>query len=340
MRYKRVVITKFGGPTVLEVVEEPDLPEPKDGEVRVRVLATSAAFTDTLIRRGMYPDVRKKPPFSPGYDMVGIVDKVGPGAAEFTHGDKVAALTVVGSYSQYLCLPERELVQVPDELDAAEAVSLILSYVTAYQMLTRSAGIKRGQTILVHGAAGAVGTAMLQLGKDMDLKMFGTASKPKHALVEQLGGIPIDYRNEDFVARIRELGAAGVDAAFDPIGRQSYTRSLRAIKPGGTLVAFGFLNAATGKGGSLVMDFLCLLEYRIRLVRRSATFYSIGAWRKQHSDWFKEDLGRLFEMLAKRKIKPIIAKRMPLEQAGAAHELLDTCAVEGKIILLADADPV
>ncbi len=138
MGYKRVVISEFGGPEVLKVIEEKNLPEPGNGEVRIKVLATSAAFTDTLIRKGIFPEVKRKPPFSPGYDMVGIVDKLGENTTKLKIGQKVAELTVIGAYSEYICLPEDRLVPVPDELDAAEAVSLVLSYVTAYQMLYRS----------------------------------------------------------------------------------------------------------------------------------------------------------------------------------------------------------
>jgi NADPH2:quinone reductase len=162
MSYKRVIITGFGGPEVLKIIEEPKLPEPKPDEVRIKVLATSAAFTDVMIRKGKYPDVKDKPPFSPGYDVVGVVDKVGDSATRFKVGQRVADLTVIGAYSEYLCLPESRLTLVPDSLDPAEAVSLILSYVTAYQMLHRVAKVKGSQRILVHGAGGAVGTAMLQ----------------------------------------------------------------------------------------------------------------------------------------------------------------------------------
>jgi NADPH2:quinone reductase len=169
MSYKRVIITEFGGPEVLEVIEEEVLPEPGPGEVRVKVLATSATFTDTMIRKGKYPDVKEKPPFSPGYDVVGVVDKLGEGVTGLKSGQMVADLTVIGAYAEYICLPASRLVPVPDGLDPAEAVSLVLSYVTPYQMLHRSAKIQRGQRILVHGAGGAVGTAMLQLGKLLDL---------------------------------------------------------------------------------------------------------------------------------------------------------------------------
>lgn len=137
MTYKRVIIRDFGSPEVLQVIEEPQLPEPMPGEIRVKVLAASASYTDTMIRKGAYPDVKQKPPFSPGYDMVGVVDKLGKGTSKFKVGDRVCDLTVIGSYSDYLCVPEDRLVPVPESVDAGEAVSLILSYVTAYQMLYR-----------------------------------------------------------------------------------------------------------------------------------------------------------------------------------------------------------
>jgi len=189
--YKRVVITKFGGPEVLQVVEEPSLPEPGPGEVRVRVLATSASFTDTMIRKGKYPGVRQKPPFSPGYDMVGIVDKLGAGVKSPRLGWRVADLCVTGAYSEYICRPAELLVPVLQGLGTPEAVSLVLTYITAYQMLRRTAHVQTGERILVHGAAGAVGTALLQLGSAFGLEMVGTASSGKQELVESLGAVPI-----------------------------------------------------------------------------------------------------------------------------------------------------
>lgn len=279
MSYKHVIITKFGGPEVLKVVEETALPEPKHGEVRVKVLVTSAAFTDVMIRKGKYPDVKEKPPFSPGYDMVGVVDKLGEGVTRFKVGQRVADLTIIGAYSEYICRPESRLTPVPDGLDPAEAVSLILSYVTAYQMLHRVAKVKRGQRILVHGAGGAVGTAMLQLGKLLDLEMYGTASQSKHELVASLGATPIDYKGEDFVERIRSLTGDGVDAAFDPIGGESLKRSFSVLRRGGMLVAYGFYNTVMGKGGSIPLDFIRLKLWNIMPNGRSTTFYSIGALR-------------------------------------------------------------
>ena len=339
MSYKRVVITKFGGTEVLKVAEEAVLPEPKPGEVRVKVLITSAAFTDVMIRKGKYPDVKEKPPFSPGYDMVGIVDKLGKGVTRFEAGQRVADLTIIGAYSEYICLPERRLTPVPDGLDSAEAVSLILSYVTAYQMLHRVAKVKRGQHILVHGAGGAVGTAMLQLGNLLDLEMYGTASKSKHELVASLGATPIDYKGEDFVERIHSLTGDGVDAAFDPIGGDNFKRSFSVLRRGGILVAYGFYNAVMGKGGSIPLGFLRLKLWDILPNDHSTTFYSIGALRQKQPDWFSEDLTKLFDLLVQGKIKPIIAARMPLTEVRRAHELIEEAGVQGKIVLIVTETP-
>lgn len=339
MSYKRVIITGFGGPDVLKVVEEPSLPEPKPGELRIRVLATSAAFTDVMIRKGKYPDVKEKPPFSLGYDMVGVVDKLGEGVTRFRVGQKVADLTVIGAYSEYICLPENRLTLVPDGLDPAEAVSLVLSYVTAYQMLHRVAKVKESQRILVHGAGGAVGTAMLQLGKLLDLKMYGTASKSKHEVVARLGATLIDYKSENIVQRMRNLTGDGVDAAFDPIGGDSLKRSFSVLRRGGILVAYGFYNAVMGKGGSIPLDFLRLKLWNILPNGRSTTFYSIGALRQKQSDWFSEDLTKLFDLLVQGKIKPIIAARMPLAEVSRAHELIEEAGVQGKIVLIVTETP-
>ncbi len=333
MNYKRVVVSKFGGPEVLEVLEEAALPEPADGEVRIKVLATSAAFTDVMIRKGKYPDVKEKPPFSPGYDMVGVVAKLGKGVNQFQVGQRVADLTVIGAYSEYLCLPADRLTPVPESLDPAEAVSLILSYVTAYQLLHRVAKVKQGQRILVHGAGGAVGTAVLQLGNLLHLEMYGTASAQKLELVESLGATPIDYRREDFVECIRLMAGDGVDAVFDPIGGDYFSRSLSVLRRGGVLVAYGFYNNVMGRGGSILLDLLRLQVWNILPNNHSAKFYSIGALRQKQPEWFSEDLSRLFDLLVRKKIKPIIGAQMSLGEVRHAHELIEQANVLGKIVL-------
>jgi NADPH:quinone reductase len=164
MPWTRVRLNAFGGPEELELETVPDLPEPGQGEVRVRVLVTSAAFTDVMIRKGMYPDVKDRPPFTPGYDMVGLVDASGPGATRFRPGDRVADLTTIGAYAEYICLPEDRLTPVPEGVSDVDALGMILSALTPFQMLHRVAKMQAGKSLLIHGAGGAVGTAMLQLG--------------------------------------------------------------------------------------------------------------------------------------------------------------------------------
>jgi len=332
MSYKKVILNEFGGPEELKVVEENTLPEPGLGEARVKVLAVSATFTDTMVRKGIYYGFKETPPLSPGYDMVGLVDKLDGRPAGLKIGQLVADLTVFGAYTEYILSQADSLVPVPEGLDPAEAVSMVLSYVTAYQMLHRVASVQRGQKILVHGAGGAVGTALLELGALQGLEMFGTASKSKHDLVQNLGVVPIDYKNEDFLVRMQAIG--GVDAAFDAIGGENFKRSFKSLKKGGILVPYGFYNQAMGKGGNVALEFTSIALWNILPNGRKASFYSIGAMRKKNPDWFKEDLQILFKLLKEGKIKPSIEKRMKLEDAREAHELIEGAAVKGRIVLL------
>src|SRR3954468_22791875 len=168
MKHTRVIVTHYGGPDALQVIEE-ECPEPRPGEVRVRVLAAGVALPDVMAREGIHPETPPVP-FTPGWDLVGVVDRLGASASGIDVGQTVAALPIHGAYAEFVCLPQRELVPVPSGLDPAEAVSLILNYVTAYQMLHRSAQVRRGQRVLVHGAAGGVGSALLQLGRLVGLE--------------------------------------------------------------------------------------------------------------------------------------------------------------------------
>src|SRR5512138_2107166 len=247
MRHTRIIVTHYGGPDALRVVEE-ECPEPKDGEVRVRVLAAGVSLPDIMMREGIHPETPPLP-FTPGWDLVGVVDGLGEGVSEVEPGQIVAALPIHGAYAEFVCLPPRELVPVPPELDAAEAVSLVLNYVTAYQMLHRSARVRAGQRALIHGAAGGVGTALLQLGRLAGLEMYGTCSARGASAVSALGGVPIDYQEQDFVQEIRRLTGDGVDVVFESIGGTHIWRSRDALRRGGTVVAYGLTSSL--KGGRL-----------------------------------------------------------------------------------------
>jgi len=343
VRHTRIIVTHYGGPDALQALEE-ECPEPKRGEVRVRVLAAGVSLPDIMAREGIHPETPAVP-YTPGWDLVGIVDRVGNGASGFETGQLVAAMPISGAYAEFVCLPQRELVPVPAGLDAAEAVSLILNYITAYQMLHRSAKVKPGQRVLIHGASGGVGTALLQLGRLAGLEMYGTCSSGGALAVSQLGGVPIDYKHQDFVQEIHRLTNDGVNAIFDPLGGSHMWYSRRALRPGGRVVAYGNTTSLRGEGlasgrpgrrnrlhGIPIFGVYIaggwLLPGRKRVVP-----YSIQWLKRLRPGWFRKDLMALLDLLQEQKIKPIIAQRFPLAEARQAQELLGRGGVVGKIVL-------
>src|SRR5437016_5171025 len=208
-------------------------------------MAAGVSLPDIMAREGMHPETPPVP-FTPGWDLIGVVDRLGAGISGIEPGQIVAALPIRGAYAEFVCLPPRELVPVPSGLDAAEAVSLVLNYITAYQMLHRSAKVSPGQRVLIHGAAGGVGTALLQLGRLAGLEMYGTCSSRGTSAVSHLGGIPIDYQQQDFVKEIHDLTSQGVDVVFDSVGGTHIWRSRKALRPGGRVVAYGLTSSLRG----------------------------------------------------------------------------------------------
>lgn len=335
MKYKHIVITKPGNTNVLQMVED-DLPEPAAQEIRVKIIATGVAFTDVMMREGVYPGVPKLP-YSPGYDIIGVVDAVGPGVAGSLLGQTIVALTVIGGYSEYRCIPERDAVLVPFGIDPTEAVSLVLHYLTADQMLHRVAQVKAGDSVLIHGAAGGVGTALLELGQLAGLEMYGTDSAAKHTTISALGATPIDYKTEDFVKRIHELTTGGMDVVFDAVGGENLSRSYKTLRRGGRLVSYGFLSAFApnhNKNRSIITSMLRMFGLRLIPDGRKVSFYSITRFKQKHPDYYREDLTRLLNLLAQGKIKPIVADRLPLREAAHAHDLLEQGKVSGQLVLL------
>jgi NADPH:quinone reductase-like Zn-dependent oxidoreductase len=347
VKHTRIVVTHYGGPDALRVAEE-ECPEPKHGDVRVRVLAAGVALPDVMMREGIHPETPRLP-FTPGWDLVGVVDRVGAGVSGIEPGQVVAALPISGAYAEFVCLPARELVPVPSGLDAAEAVSLILNYITAYQMLHRSAKVRAGQRVVIHGAAGGVGSALLQLGRLAGLEMFGTCSSRAAPAVRDLGGVAIDYQHQDFVSEIHRLTSEGADVVFDGIGGAHIWRSRNALRPGGRVVAYGLTGSlrggrlASGRSGGrhryrevgvfgLYIAGGWLLPGRKRVVP-----YSIQWLKRMKPGLFRQDLIALFDLLQEQKIKPLIAQRFPLTEARRAHEVLGHGGVTGKIVLIGQA---
>jgi len=344
VKHTRIIVTHYGGPDELRVVEE-ECPEPKHGEVRVRVLAAGVALPDVMMREGIHPETPSLP-FTPGWDLVGVVDQLGAGTSGIELGQVVAALPISGAYAEFVCLRQRELVPVPPGLDAAEAVSLVLNYVTAYQMLHRSAKVRSAQRVLIHGASGGVGSALLQLGHLAGLEMYGTCSSRGATTVSDLGGIPIDYQHQDFVKEVYDRTGEGVDVVFDGMGGTHMWHSRKALRPGGKVVIYGLTASlrggrlASGRSGrrnrlhglptyALYMAGGLLLPGRKRLV-----LYSIQWLKRLRPALFRQDLSVLLDLLEQQEIKPLIAQRFPLAEAKHAHELLGKGGVTGKLVLV------
>jgi NADPH2:quinone reductase len=344
MRHTRIIVTHYGGPDELRVVEE-ECPEPKDGEVRVRVLAAGISLPDLLMREGVHPETPPVP-FTPGWDLVGVVDRPSDGISGIEPGQIVAALPITGAYAEFVCLPQRELVPVPAGLDAAEAVSLVLNYVTAYQMLHRSARVRPGQRALIHGAAGGVGSALLQLGRLAGLETYGTCSSRGASAVTDLGAVPIDYQHQDFVEEIHRLTKEGVDVVFDGIGGTHIWRSRKALRPGGRVVAYGLTSSlrggrlASGRSGrrhrfrGIAIFGLYIVGGWLLPGRKRVVPYSIQWLKRLRPALFRQDLITLLSLLQQQKIKPLIARRFRLAEARRAHELLGKGGVTGKIVLV------
>lgn len=326
--YRAVMLTKKGGPEVLQVVELPIEP-PGPGQLRVRVRAAGVGSTDLIMLTGSYL-YAPKIPFVPGYEVAGVVDAIGAGVTGFEIGERVAALTVYGSFAELLIREAEHFLPIPEGVSDRDAAAVILNYVTAWQMIHRVAKVQPGRTALVTGAAGGVGTAALQLLRLAGVKTYGAASAPKHDLLRSLGAVPIDYRTGSIDRLMRAMEPAGVDYAFDAVGGANTSRCMGALRHGGTLVGFGFMGAST-KLSQLAMFANIFIGARLR--RRVGTFYGITMLYRKNPQPLREDLPKIFALLAAKKIDPLLQTTLPLVEARQAIELLASGSAEGKIVL-------
>jgi NADPH:quinone reductase-like Zn-dependent oxidoreductase len=329
-------IPRKGPATVFQAVER-RLPPPGPGEVRVAIEAAGVAYADIMMRQGMYSG--QSLPVTPGYDFVGHVEKVGPGVTGLALGERVAGVTVSGSYATRRNVSASWLARAPENVDAATIVAAILNGTTAWQMFHRIACPAPGEWLLVHGAAGGVGSLLLDLARLASVRAIGTASGNKADVIRARGGTPIDYRVEDVVARTRSLSQGGVVAAFDHLGGKHFKKiSMAALRPGGTGVQYGAYDmTAGGKVNPLAIADLLLNANFSTLglfgKGQSVATYSSQVWRDARPAAYRQDLAAVLKLVGDGALSPLVGATFPLREAAKAHQALETRSVAGKIVL-------
>jgi NADPH:quinone reductase-like Zn-dependent oxidoreductase len=329
-------MARTGGVEVLRG-REVELPSPGPGEARVAIEAAGVAFADIVMRTGLYPGV--KAPVTPGYDFVGRIEALGPGVEDVQVGQRVAALTVTGSYATRRNVQARFLVAAPEHAPAEALVAGVLNGLTAWQMFHRVAGAVAGEWVLVHGAAGGVGGLLLDLARLAGVKAVGAASAGKRAEVEAKGGVHVDYRAEDVAARAVEISDGGVVAAFDHVGGPHLkAASLAALRDGGTAVLYGGYDATKGgkaRPGAMLKMLLAdrLSALKLFSESRGVVGYNVTSWRDARPEAYRQDLAKVLGLIGQGEIQPRIAKVLPLSEAGQAQALLQSAKLAGKIVL-------
>jgi 2-desacetyl-2-hydroxyethyl bacteriochlorophyllide A dehydrogenase len=334
MKTMEILLPHAGGPEVL-VAQERQLPPVGRREVLIEMEATGVLFAEVQMLRGRYPG-QPKFPFVPGYDVVGTVLEAGAESG-FRSGQRVAAMTRTGAWSRHLVLAAKGLVEVPAGLDPVDAVALVTNGVTAYQMVHRSARVRAGSTVLVHGASGGVGTLLTQLAVGAGATVIGTASPAKHDTVRALGGIPLDYHLADVPARVRELAGGGVDAVFDPVGGDGLVESWRLLAPGGRLVWYGSASTLDATGWTYAPGVVALRKiagWNLRSLlrrdgRRGSMYYVRNA-----TPAFRQDLAAVFQEVLAGRLDPKVTARYPLAEASTALAALAGGKVTGKTVLV------
>jgi NADPH:quinone reductase-like Zn-dependent oxidoreductase len=338
---RQIWITRAGPPEVLAVKQAAD-PEPKPGEVRIRVEASGINFADILGRMGMYPD-QPPIPVVPGYEVSGRIDAAGAGVEQSFVGRDAIALTRFGGYADTICVPAKQVFARPAGMSALEGAAIPVNYFTAWQLIVVMGGLKRGETMLVHSAGGGVGIAATQIAKHLGARVIGTASAAKHGELRALGVDElIDYRTEDFETRTRALtNGRGVDLILDAVGGESWKKGYRVLAPGGRLGMFGVSAAASGKERSL-LGFVSLLASTpwlqfnpISLMNANKGVFGVNLghmWGEV--DRIREWADRLFELWAQGVVKPRIARSFRFDEAAQAHHFIQDRRNIGKVLLV------
>lgn len=343
MKFKKAVITKFGGPENIKI-KEAEVPDPKPSEALVRVLCSTVGPTDTVIRKGIYPLIRENPPLTLGYDFVGIVEKVGSAVTEVKVGDRVVDLVQLGGNAEYYCGDAKSLIVVKESIESENLAPLVLSYMTAYQILVHEGKLKTGQKVLVQGASGAVGTALVQIAKHLGAEVVGTASAKRRSYLESLGATAIDYDSPQFFSELKHLAGEGFDLVTDPTNHKNFNRSFKLLGPSGKLITYAVMSIAQKIEKKTVIDFLKFgLSFSFMMLKlkiwssifghRSAQFFGIVDSKKLKPQRFEEDLNKLIAIVNEGAISPKIFKKISLEDVWTAHRDYDLKMPVGQVVI-------
>jgi len=340
---RAMIVRRYGPPEVFEAQDVPD-PQPKAGEALIRVKAVGVNFADLLQRMGVYPGTPKAP-FVPGLEIAGVVEKIidgGRGGAgePLKRGDAVAAFTHFNAYAQWAAVPVQQTYRLPAGMTFEDAAAIPVNYVTAYHSMFTMGNLQPGDRILVHGAAGGVGIAAVQLALKRGLVVFGTAGPGKQDYLRKLGvHHPIDYSQGDFVEAVRKFAPDGIEMAMDPVGGKSFARSEACLGPTGRLVVYGF-SASAGPSGkrSLIRGAKALAQtprfHPLKLMSENRAVIGVHLGRMaSRGALLRKELDELFRMYSEGKIKPVIGKTFPLAEAAAAHRYIHDRKNVGKVIL-------
>ncbi len=338
---RAIVVRHFGPPENLAIENLPE-PSPQPDEVLIGVRAVGINFADLLQRMGLYPGT-PKPPFIPGFELAGVVERAAgaSGAAgRLAPGDRVAAMTQFCSYAEQVAAPAGRVFRIPENMSFEDAAAMPVNYLTAYHSMFAMGNLQPGDRILIHGAAGGVGIAAVQLARARNLVVFGTAGPAKQDFLRQIGvHHPIDYSRDDFVRVVRRVAPDGIEMVMDPIGGKSFARSYRCLGTTGRLVIFGF-SAAAGPSGkrSLWRGVKALLQtprfHPLKLMPENIAVIGVHLGHMgARAGMLRGELEELFRMYAAGQIKPVIGKKFPLEQAAEAHRFIHARQNIGKVIL-------
>ncbi len=334
---RKLVITKAGAPSVLQVVDMP-MPVPGKGEVCVEVHYAGINFADTLMRLGLYQP-RPAFPFTPGYEVSGVIQALGEGVTELAVGQRVVAAMQNGGQASHVTVPVSRVIPLPEEMTLEKAASMPVTYMTAHHMLHHLGNLQPTDTVLIHGGAGGVGTAALQLCQWAGVKqVWATASGSKAAIIKQFGGIPIDRHNEDFVEVIKQAtNGQGVDHILDPIGGENLKRSLKVLAMGGKLYSFGMSAAAPSSRRSLLKAYFAWRKTPkldpLKMMSRNQGVFGVhmGTWNDESV--IAGQLVRIMEGVKLGILDPVVDRIFPVESASDAHQHIHDAKNIGKVLL-------